>query len=51
IKNQPSAGHVWAAIIAIFKTKGDLVQQDLISQLQNTHCPEDSDIRAHLANM
>ncbi len=51
IKNQPSAAYVWAAIIAIFETKEDLVQEDLISQLQNTHCPEDSDICAHLANM
>ncbi len=51
IKNQPSAAHVWAAIIAIFETKGDLVQQDLILQLQNTHCPEVGDVRAHLANM
>ncbi|PBK59629.1 hypothetical protein ARMSODRAFT_899028 [Armillaria solidipes] len=51
IKNQPSAAHVWGALVAIFETKGDLVQQDLISQLQNARCPEDSDIRAHLANM
>lgn len=51
IKNQPSAAHVWGALVSIFESKGDLVQQDLLSQLQNTRCPEDGNVRAHLANM
>ncbi len=51
IKNEPTAAAMWKKLTSIFEEKGISTQENLFNKLQNQHCPDDGDIRIHLANM
>ncbi|PFH45276.1 hypothetical protein AMATHDRAFT_161207, partial [Amanita thiersii Skay4041] len=51
IKNEATAAAVWSRLVSIMQDKGDLIQVNLLTKLQNMICLEDNDIYLHLAKM
>ncbi|PFH45895.1 hypothetical protein AMATHDRAFT_157348, partial [Amanita thiersii Skay4041] len=41
IKNKATAAAVWSRLVSIMQDKGDLIQVNLLTKLQNMICLED----------
>jgi hypothetical protein len=51
IKNEKLTSEVWTKLTSIFENKGDMVQMDMLTKLQNLSCAENGDVRKHISDM
>ncbi|KAJ6610758.1 hypothetical protein B0H10DRAFT_1811055, partial [Mycena sp. CBHHK59/15] len=51
IKWQPTAQRMLQQLVNIFEGKGEMVQMDTLTRLQNLRCSEDGDVVKHITEM
>lgn len=51
IKNEPTAADVWKKLVSINEGKGDMIQMNTLTKMQQMRCPEGGNIRVHISRM
>ncbi|PIL22578.1 transcription factor [Ganoderma sinense ZZ0214-1] len=49
VQSQPTAKHLWEAVVASCENKSLMYANAICTRIQNLRCPESGDVRAHLA--